>query len=118
MKSRNLIDILLISTLSFTASACASLFDFSLMGNGQGQYRPQEDTIEYESHEQSDVYLGMTMRDVKSAWGTPRRVMVAGRGNDGNQKWVYPSGESSYLTGESARVLYFENGRVVGWETH
>ena len=63
-----------------------------------------------------DVTLGMTQADVLSLWGQPRDAQVAGRPENGNVRWIYTQSPSRWETGDS-RVLYFENGRVVGWES-
>lgn len=59
-----------------------------------------------------DVVLGMSMRDVYGSWGEPRLTEQAGVGH---QRWIYPEGPMRGLG--ASRVVYFENGRVVGWET-
>jgi len=64
-----------------------------------------------------DVRLGMSMAEVQSNWGHPRHVLFAGTQTDGNQKWVYPDGSTSSFGLGQSRVIYFEQGRVVGWET-
>ena len=68
--------------------------------------------------EHQDLVLGMDMSDVKSAWGEPRDVETAGSASQGNQRWVYINGlsgsESRQLA--SSRAVYFERGKVVGWE--
>ncbi len=64
-----------------------------------------------------DIVLGMNMHDVISAWGEPGEVQNAGNTTStGNQRWVYPIGQASRLYSGENRVVYFENGRVVGWE--
>ena len=63
-----------------------------------------------------DVTLGMTQADVLALWGQPRAAQSAGRSENGNVRWIYTQGPAQWDTGDS-RVLYFENGQVVGWET-
>jgi len=64
-----------------------------------------------------DVELGMRSPEVRRAWGDPREVQVAGDPRQGNEKWVY-DGESTFgLTRTGARIVYFERGQVVGWES-
>lgn len=63
----------------------------------------------------NDIFLGMPMERVKQAWGTPRRVEVAGNPELLNQRWIYPDGPFERF-GSNARIIYFERGRVVGWE--
>lgn len=55
------------------------------------------------------------MSEVAKTWGEPARVQSAGQPELGNQRWVYP--ESSAYIKPKARVIYFERGRVAGWET-
>ena len=61
--------------------------------------------------EARDVVLGMTRNDVMQSWGAPAVREVAGRRNDGHERWVYGSRFS--LQGE--RTVIFENGQVAGW---
>lgn len=77
-----------------------------------------------------DVVLGMAMHDVREVWGEPTDVEVAGvdlasrnpagaglASSGSNERWVYATGLSSRWSLGAARVIYFEDGRVVGWET-
>jgi hypothetical protein len=64
-----------------------------------------------------ELVLGMHMEDVRSIWGEPRDVQTAGDSSMGNQRWVYFEGLSSRWGTSSARIIYFESGQVVGWET-
>lgn len=69
--------------------------------------------------EQSDIGAGMTRQAVKEAWGAPDDIEVAGNPMYGNEKWKYQEQVTSregYMT--ERRTVYFESGRVVGWETH
>lgn len=80
----------------------------------------EEQTDSYSDEAQMaryDIGVGMQTRDVKTAWGEPTRVYQAGRSESGNQKWVYTDGASAHWGQQGARVIYFEKGRVVGWET-
>ncbi|MES2962885.1 MAG: hypothetical protein V4760_03275 [Bdellovibrionota bacterium] len=65
----------------------------------------------------NDITLGMSKEAVKSSWGEPEAVEVAGDPIYGNERWHYseqlPSTEG-YLT--ENRLVYFEGGRVAGWE--
>ena len=67
----------------------------------------------------NDISLGMTKQAVKDSWGEPELVEVAGNPMYGNERWHYseqlPSTEG-YLT--EHRLVYFEGGRVAGWEKH
>lgn len=61
--------------------------------------------------------LGLSMDDVYSMWGEPREVIPAGAPGMGYEKWVYYEGLSSPWSVSTARVIYFEKGEVVGWQT-
>ncbi len=65
----------------------------------------------------SDLVVGMGMDQVRAVWGEPREVQTAGDARMGNQRWVYFNGLSSPWSLSSARIVYFEEGRVVGWDT-
>lgn len=62
--------------------------------------------------------LGMTMPRVLELWGKPTDVKAAGDSNDGNERWVYSEGVAGLYGLGSNRVVYFEQGRVAGWESH
>ena len=55
------------------------------------------------------VALGMSKDDVRESWGKPTRVEIAGNPSYENERWLYTrNGASKYI--------YFESGRVGGWE--
>lgn len=64
-----------------------------------------------------DIALGMPLELVKRSWGNPDFVEVAGNAMYGNQRWRYkrytPSAEGYRL---QSRIIYFESGKVAGWE--
>lgn len=64
-----------------------------------------------------DIALGMPLELVKRSWGNPDFVEVAGNVMYGNQRWRYkrytPSPEGYRL---QSRIIYFESGKVAGWE--
>lgn len=64
-----------------------------------------------------DVVLGMNMQQVMSSWGRPSEVEIAGDTESGNQKWTYSGGLMGRLKINPSRIVYFERGRVAGWET-
>jgi len=69
--------------------------------------------------EKSDISVGMSQKAVSESWGDPDLVEVAGDPVYGNERWRY----SRYVSGNEGynkqiRIVYFEAGRVVGWETH
>jgi hypothetical protein len=65
----------------------------------------------------NDVSLGMTKEAVRDSWGEPETIEIAGNPIYGNERWYYteqiPSTEG-FRTEE--RLIYFESGRVAGWE--
>ena len=58
----------------------------------------------------------MDMGEVVRAWGEPYRVDFAGEPDKLNQKWVYPEGPRGTISGGMSRILYFEQGRLAGWD--
>ena len=56
-----------------------------------------------------DILLGMSKNDVIKAWGRPDRIDVAGDPSYENERWAY-------LVRGERRVVYFESGRVEGWQ--
>ena len=69
--------------------------------------------------EKNDISMGMSQRAVTESWGDPDLVEVAGDPVYGNERWRY----SRYMSSndgyqKETRIIYFEAGRVVGWETH
>ncbi len=65
-----------------------------------------------------DIAVGMTADLVKKSWGDPESVDHSGNEIYKNERWKYtrevpsPSGYK-----RERRFVYFEGGRVVGWET-
>lgn len=56
-----------------------------------------------------DVILGMSKGDVLDNMGKPLRVEIAGNPSYENERWIYNyNGAMKYI--------YFESGRVEGWE--
>ncbi len=60
--------------------------------------------------------LGMNMSDVKGLWGAPFDVENAGDGSQANQRWAYTDALLNRYGMGATRYVYFERGRVVGWE--
>ena len=52
--------------------------------------------------------LGMSKDQVMESWGRPSRIDVAGNPNNQNERWAF------YGNG-GVRYIYFESGRVQGW---
>ncbi len=67
--------------------------------------------------ESQDIAVGMTADLVKKSWGEPEAVDHSGNEVYKNERWKYtrdipsPSGYK-----RERRFVYFEGGRVVGWE--
>jgi hypothetical protein len=64
-----------------------------------------------------DLTTGMHAGDVMGAWGAPLRVEATPGAPSGNERWLYKDGLSRFRGVQATRVIYFENHRVVGWET-
>ena len=68
--------------------------------------------------ETQDLTLGMNQELVKKSWGDPESVEYSGNPVYKNEKWRYirdvpsPNGYK-----RERRYVFFEGGRVVGWET-
>lgn len=64
------------------------------------------------------LHLGMAKNGVQRSLGIPTQVEVAGNPKYENERWIYetqvPTLEGYY---SERRVIYFENGTVVGWES-
>lgn len=67
--------------------------------------------------EAQDIILGMTPTHVMESWGDPDVKEFAGNAMRGNERWKYSKfiPQSDGFEKE-VRVIYFEHGRVVGWE--
>lgn len=68
--------------------------------------------------ESQDIALGMPQEFVRKSWGDPQAVEVSGNPIYKNERWKY----TKYVAGPNGhrpekRSVYFEGGRVVGWET-
>jgi hypothetical protein len=65
-----------------------------------------------------DIAIGMPMDFVLKSWGTPQGRETSGHPLFKNEKWKYLkqiSTREGYK--QEKRLVYFEGGRVVGWET-
>ena len=68
--------------------------------------------------ENNDISKGMSRDAVIQSWGSPDFEEHAGNPIYGNERWVYNkqvSTDQGYK--QERRLVYFESGRVVGWET-
>ncbi|RYZ61386.1 MAG: hypothetical protein EOP09_20005, partial [Proteobacteria bacterium] len=67
--------------------------------------------------EAQDIAVGMPMEYVKRAWGDPASVDVSGNPVYKNERWKYvrsvPGNDGFH---QQKRSVYFEGGRVVGWD--
>ncbi|MCB0419493.1 MAG: hypothetical protein KDD61_00755 [Bdellovibrionales bacterium] len=67
--------------------------------------------------ENKDVVLGMNKKAVVESWGEPDLVEVSGNPMYENERWLYKRLVSSNEGFENEnRVIYFEFGRVAGWD--
>ncbi len=67
--------------------------------------------------ENNDIALGMSQKSVTESWGDPDIIESAGNAMYGFERWKYNryiSGDEGYK--KELRVVYFEGGKVVGWE--
>ncbi len=65
-----------------------------------------------------DIAIGMPMDYVQKSWGDPAMKEVSGNPLFKNQKWLYSrSISTSDGFKQEKRTVYFESGKVVGWET-
>ncbi|MBX3021545.1 MAG: hypothetical protein KF799_07700 [Bdellovibrionales bacterium] len=67
--------------------------------------------------EGNDIALGMSQKGVLESWGDPDAIEAAGNPLYGYERWKYNryvSGNEGYQ--KEMRIVYFEGGRVVGWE--
>lgn len=69
--------------------------------------------------EKQDIALGMSQSAVRESWGDPDAIEVAGDSVYGYERWRYNrfiSGNDGYQ--KEMRMVFFEGGRVVGWQTN
>lgn len=67
--------------------------------------------------EAQDISLGMPQDLVKKSWGDPDAVDVSGNPQFKNERWRY----NKYVSTQDGyklekKLVYFEGGKVVGWE--
>lgn len=68
--------------------------------------------------EAQDIAIGMPQDYVRKSWGEPNNIETSGNPIYKNERWQYlkqistPQGYK-----QESRLVYFEGGRVVGWET-
>jgi hypothetical protein len=113
-------NLILFTTLLITATL--SLSSCALLQGRQSQY----DKNSYQRRIASavvrqDLILGMAGSDVRQAWGSPEKIETAGGIQESAaERWVYVHG-LTHAQGmrdmAEKRIVYFQNGAVVGWET-
>lgn len=64
-----------------------------------------------------DIVIGMPDALVKKSWGDPQSIEISGRPAFRNERWKYTKNIST-SDGFKAeqKFVYFEGGKVVGWE--
>lgn len=68
--------------------------------------------------DKQDIAVGMTAQLVRRAWGEPESVETSGNPIYRNERWKYVKDvptTSGYK--RERRFVFFESGKVVGWET-
>jgi hypothetical protein len=71
-----------------------------------------------EAIDDGDIMVGMPKEAVRKSWGDPEAVEVAGNPEYGVERWTYVDYQgSSEGYQKEERMVYFERGQVVGWET-
>jgi hypothetical protein len=86
-------------------------------GNVWARARVPENRMK-ELIDSQDISVGMPMEYVKRSWGDPLAIEVSGNPVYKNERWKYsrnvPGSDGFH---QQKRSVYFEGGRVVGWET-
>lgn len=68
--------------------------------------------------ESQDIAIGMPTDYVRKSWGEPKHIEISGNPIYKNERWQYlkqVSTPQGYR--QQKRYVYFEGGRVSGWET-
>jgi hypothetical protein len=64
-----------------------------------------------------DIAIGMPESLVRKSWGEPSQIDVSGIPQFHNQRWIYSKMVSSQEGFKTTRkIVYFEGGKVVGWD--
>jgi hypothetical protein len=81
--------------------------------------RAKQPSAEYASIiSNQDIAIGMTEDWVRQSWGEPESVEYSGNPAFKNQKWQYRrfiSSTEGYK--KENRIVYFEGGKVIGWDS-
>jgi hypothetical protein len=67
--------------------------------------------------EAQDIAIGMPQNLVRKSWGEPDNIDVSGHPSLKNERWKYArfiSSPDGYKP--EKKIVYFEGGRVIGWE--
>lgn len=80
----------------------------------------QQPIYQSKTHSPNDnLRLGMKRQSVEFNMGAPTEREVAGNPQYGNERWTYersvPTLDGYY---KEKKIIYFERGNVVGWESH
>ena len=81
--------------------------------------RPQDPTPEMKKlMDNQDISIGMPMDYVTKSWGDPTSKEASGNPLHRNERWKYlRTITSAEGFRQEKRYVYFESGKVVGWET-
>jgi hypothetical protein len=74
----------------------------------RGYRAPASSSVSNSFRKPRDIYQGMEMDQVRSSWGRPSRVEVAGDPGNQNERWTF------FKNGKVEQV-FFEGGVVQGW---
>ncbi len=86
----------------------------------QNSFNSRAGTVKTEMQElveAQDIALGMPQALVRQSWGDPDHVEVSGNPQFKNERWRYSkfvSTQDGYKP--EKKTVYFEGGKVVGWE--
>lgn len=88
-----------------------------MRNKGFGKRATQLDEETAELIEKKDISLGMSQDHVRKSWGPPDAIEIAGNPLYKNERWRYKrytaSSEGYKL---QKRIIYFEGGKLMGWE--
>jgi|GEM_PF-6099782 len=88
-------------------------------GSSSSKQEPSREVYQNRLSASAQLQLGMDKQNVQIQLGSPSEVEVAGQAKYGNERWTYEdtfSTVNGYVT--ATKLIYFENHRVVGWETN
>jgi hypothetical protein len=88
-----------------------------LRKNSIGKRAVEVDQVSEDLIAAKDISIGMPGDFVRRSWGAPDSVDIAGNPIYGNERWRYKRYSSSPEGYQlQTRIVYFEAGKVVGWE--